>query len=226
MGDCTSRPTQNEIEEHLNESNSKNDKYFRIVPFADDQRRLITSETSQDVLLTRKYFFDKKYKEFNRKSERIAKNSNNVQEFLIEIQKAYGLTQSGFCFNQGKPYVSVTLEPNGPSDSTFPADSFRPKWYKMLHFKTLLSFQSINFEVKVENSSKSLGSFSIKIKDLESQEVFCNWFPLSTDGQHSLKVRIQYIKDEKLLLSQLEKSCLDYIDEIEEVIRKLSTLTI
>lgn len=226
MGDCASRPSRSEIEEHLNDSNSKNDRFFKMIPYADDQQRLISLEINQNILEGRKYLFDKKYKEFSKKSESISKNSHKVQEFLIEVQKATNINQTGFCFNMGKPFVTVSLEPNGPSESTFPADYFRPKWYKMINFKTLLNFQSVKFEVNIENSGKTLGNFSIKIKDLESQDIISNWFPLGSSSESSLKIRIQYIKDEILLYKSLEKRCLNCIDEIDDVIRKLSSLAL
>ena len=227
MGDCTSRPSGSEIEEHLIESNPKNDRFFRILPYADDQYRLISLENDRNVLETRKYFFDKKYKELSKKSEILSKNSHKVQEFVIEIQKSTPLPQSGFCFNKKKPFVTVSLEPNGPSESTFPTDYFRPKWYKMINFKTLLTFQSLKFEVRTEDSPNPLGTFSIRTKDLESQDVLDNWFPFSgTSAENSLKIRVQFIKDEALLYKSLENRCLDYIDQIDDVIRKNSSLSL
>jgi hypothetical protein len=226
MGDCASRPTPSEMEAHFSEFNRKNDRYFKTIPQADDQSRLITSETSQKVLETRKLLYEKKYKEYIKKSENLPSQSPGIQEFLIEVQKAVNLDQGTFCFNQKKPFVVVSLEPNGPSQSTFAGDYFRPKWYKMIHFKTLLTFQTIKFEVKLEGSLDSYGSFSIKIKDLSDQNVHQGWFSLNQDKNDSLSIRVQSIYDEKMLYKNFEKKCLDFIEEINEVMRKVSVLTV
>ena len=226
MGDCASRPTPSEIDSHISESNHKNDRFFKMIPFSEDQHRLISSETSQRLLETRKYLFEKKYQEYLKKSDNLPENPQGIKEFIIEVQKAIGISQENFCFNYKKPYVVVSLEPLGPSQSTFAGDYFRPKWYKLIHFKTLLSFAFVRFELRYEGDDLPIAVFSIKVKDIEDQAVHQGHFGIGADMGQSLMVRMQYVHNEKLLYQGLEKKCLDFIDEIDDVIRKASSIII
>jgi hypothetical protein len=226
MGDCTSRPTPSEIDSHISEYNHKNDRFFKIIPFSEDQSRLISSETSQRVLESRKYLFEKKYQEYIKKSDNLPESPPGIQEYLIEVQKAVGISQGTFCFNYKKPYVVVSLEPNGPSQSTFAGDYFRPKWYKLIQFKTLLNFAAVKFELRFEGDDEPIGSFLIKVKDIEDQAVHQGWFGIGKEESKSLMVRLQYVHNEKVLYRNLEKKCLDFIDEIDDVIRKASSIVI
>ena len=126
MGDCTSRPSKSEIDQYIQDYNPKNDRDFKIIPYAHNHLQFIKNEKDIRVLESRKRQYDKKLKQYLKKYEDTIDSVPSIKEIIIEIQKGIYLTKDTFCFLQSKPYVTVSLEPNGPYHETFAADVYKP----------------------------------------------------------------------------------------------------
>ena len=134
MGDCTSRPSKSEIDQYIQDYNPKNDRDFKIIPYAHNHLQFIKNEKDIRVLESRKRQYDKKLKQYLKKYEDTIDSVPSIKEIIIEIQKGIYLTKDTFCFLQSKPYVTVSLEPNGPYHETFAADVYKPIWYRVYFF--------------------------------------------------------------------------------------------
>lgn len=223
MGDCASRPSASEIDEHIREDNNKNDRHFKFIPFASNHSQFLKMEGNVQGLIYRKDFYDKKFKEFSRKYENCIESVPPIREVVVEVQRAAYLDRPGLCFTQGKPYIGVSLEPGGPYQETFAADIYKPKWYRVIKIKTLIKFSYLHFTVKVQGSNEILGVVDIKFNELANQQVCENWFTLSgekVDGKSSLKLRIQCIESEKRLYKDLSDKCQELSDDIVKALEK------
>jgi hypothetical protein len=223
MGDCGSRPDSSEIENHIQEKNTKNDKYFKTVPFYQSHYNFLLTETNLKTLLSRKHIYERQYRDYIKRSEYSNDTIPSIKELTIEVQKGLYLHKSSCC-NQEKPYVEVLLHPNGPFHQTFAADPFKPIWYRVVQIKTLLEFVSVKFNVKLQGSGEIIGNTEISLIDVCDQFVHENWYPL--DGSYpksSIKIRIQYISSEKKLYKELADQCLQYSSEIMEAIKKIQS---
>ncbi|CAG9335299.1 unnamed protein product [Blepharisma stoltei] len=215
MGDCASRPNESEIEEHLLQSNPKNDSYFRYIPRIDFFSKEIAEETNVTNLEQKINFLIKMKKGCQYKKENIIQGSQAVPELNIEIQKGHNLYKNNNCFSQSKPYVKISLEPNGPIVETHESDSYKPYWYRFIQFRnTMWSFESIDFKVLLKRNMREdelLGNYTLKLDNLDDQLLKEGWFDLITDDSINKKcmlcLRIQMIKDERLLLDRLMDKC-------------------
>lgn len=126
MGDCASRPTTGELEQHIRDYNSKHDIHFRSVPFDSKIETAILGETSKKALTEKLKLFKRKNTEYNALFEAVTGGIPAIPELSIEIQKGLHLHTNSVCFAQGKPYVSIQLEPKGPIFETFESDIYMP----------------------------------------------------------------------------------------------------
>lgn len=222
MGDCASRPTENEIQHHVKLENSKNNRHFKLIPHSARHSEFILLENNLSKLESRKSIYLKKYFELL-KEKHSASPPNQLKEIIIEVQKGLCLDKPGLCFLQGKPFVAISLEPNGPCYETFPTDLFKPIWYRVFQIKTLIEYTHIRVSVKINESSEVVGSILIMLSQLKDQKIRDQWYPLKNSSSHkpSLKLRIQYIENEEKLYKDLIEQCEIYIKDINESIEKL-----
>jgi hypothetical protein len=199
MGDCASRLTSSEIESHKVLHHSHNDRYFLYL-------NLPLSGACQSYLLNKK-------REYERKLKILSKQSPTSYLYLIEVQKISGIHQPGLCYNHEKPFLSVSLEPNGPYQETSCSDFFRPKWFRLIQFKSLVLFKSIKIDV-VGEKGHFFGSLKISIQELNDQKVVDEWFPFEL-GDMKLKLRLQLVFDERALFQALLEEIKMMIEQIK-----------
>ena len=166
MGDCGSRLSKNEIEQHIKDYNPKNDKYFRTIPYYYDHPQFMLTEDNLNILDGRKSLYDKKTIEYMKKCEEIADSDLKLKEIVIELQKGIYLGNEGYCLQQNKVYAIISLEPNGPYHETFSSDIHKPIWYDIFKHKSLIQYNSITIIIKSNDSSDIIGSLNL---DLTSQ---------------------------------------------------------
>lgn len=126
MGDCASKPSDLEIEAHLNDTNPKNDSQFRYIPNDFMSFIHISDETDISFLQQKMKFINKKKKELIYKEALTLQDFPSIPELNVEIQKGVNFYNSGVCFSQGKPYVTISLEPHGPIMNTNQSDALKP----------------------------------------------------------------------------------------------------
>ena len=223
MGDCTSRIDKKEIEQHIRDFNNKNDRYFNSIPFSHSHSYFLIEETSTSILESRRRLYAKKKKELLRKYDETSDSVPSIKETIIEVQKGVYLAREGLCFLQGKPYVVVSLEPNGPSYETFAADLLKPVWYRVFQNKSLIQYSFIKFTVKLTENSEVVGSVSVPFTELLDQKVHEKWYDLQETGGNApcLKLRLQYVECEKKLYQDLADLCTEYISQLSFALANL-----
>ena len=224
MGGCVNRPSTQEIQQHLLELNSKNDSHFTYYPLNNISVDSLQKDKNLNSLKSRLKLFTKKKEEYEAKLEMASLSS--IPELNIEIQKAMNLEDSNFCFTQGSPFVVVSLDPFGPRLETFESNIYLPYWYRFIQFKQSIAYKKITFTVVVKKSfgeNSDIGTLVFNISDLLDQQVKEGWFNLvsSNTNKPSLKVRIQYIHNEKNLIEDLIKFCDERIHLISENLSKI-----
>ena len=228
MGECASRPSDQEIQEHMAELNSKNDQFFRYAPFHTVSNDQIITENNLHVLENKRNLFKKKKIEYVSKLESTNHGLAVIPELNIEIQKGVNFVESGYCFTQGKPIVVISLEPNGPKLETFESNIFRPYWYKFIQFKQTIPYTKLLFRVMIKKGYSSdvcLGAYEIKICYISDQMVKEGWFNLDSSLNNknppALRLRVQYIYDEKLLLQNIIDYCENKMELVSLTIQKI-----
>ncbi|CAG9322420.1 unnamed protein product [Blepharisma stoltei] len=230
MGDCTSRVSKSELEQHMKDYNGKNDQSFLCIPYERTIDQTIAEDTNKRGLEEKLRLYQRKKLEFQAKLDSITAGSPQIPELNIEIQKGVSLYTEGLCFTKGQPYVTVQLEPKGPICETTASDTYKPYWYRLFELKqTLDNFSSLSFKVwSKENSSENhlFGGFQIKLNDLEDQRVKEGWYKLdvndpSKEIHPSLRIRIQLIQDERALYSSLIQSCIEKSVLLTEALKSL-----
>ncbi|CAG9316778.1 unnamed protein product [Blepharisma stoltei] len=223
MGDCSSRPTKADMEQHIHDYNAKNDLFFQAVPFDRKIEEMILEENSKKGLQEKLQLYQRKKVEYLTTYSTITAGEPHIPELSIEIQKGLDLHTNNLCFTQGKPYVTVTLEPKGPIYETFESDKFIPYWFQLFQIKqNMNSFSHLLIQVWHRRNVADdllIGDMAIKISDLEDQHVKEEWVELTSLYSNdllrpSLRVRIQLMHDKKALLHRLSKRCQYIIDLI------------
>lgn len=207
MGDCASRPSESEISADILETNTKNDNFF--IHFPSNPKH----STHLSDLKSLYSSYNRKKQEYERKIELYTGSSSYI--YLIEVQKLIKIHQPGLCFAHERPYTIVSLEPNGPYQETSVSDCYRPKWFRMIKFKTKFEYKKIVFEVKGEKGFQ-FGKVEVQI-DKENQGVRDEW--IRFENKMKIKVRIQTVWDEKKLYEDLIKEIEDNIKTVNEMIK-------
>ena len=223
MGDCASRPSELEIEEHKQSILKKHDNYFRSLPL-NPSKDSINSERNIHNLETKRKFLAKKIHEFQTLTESASKGLKTLPELNIEVQKAVNLYNS--CFLKGKPYVSVKLEPKGPCFETFLSERHKPYWYKFYQLRqNMQTYTEVVFRVYSTGlrKNKLIGKVQFKVKELQDQVKREGWFDLESQSETkpSLRLQIQLIHDEVALYKELMSVCEEKILSIDKAIQKI-----
>jgi transcriptional regulator CtsR len=225
MGECTSRPVQEDINKHITEVNKKNDQYFSYEILQGLTNEMIISCNKSSLLHSKLKLLQEKVSDLNAKVENYSLDA--LPELRVEVQKAVNLFSQPYCLNKGKPFVEVTLGHDGPKQKTFESTMFTPFWYKFFVFKELFHFSFITFKVLCKKSfhQKTLGSLKIMISDLENQKVLENWFELEeSDSKGMIRIRIQHIHNEKAFLNHLIQDAEEKIKSLKIMIQVLETI--
>ena len=211
----------------MRDYSSKNNRFFKSIPHSTSHPEFILLETNIKNLESRKALYTKRHEKFLLQSAVASTNASPLWELRIEVQKGIFIDRERVCILQGKPYASVSLEPNGPYYETFPSDLFKPVWYKLIEFKSLINYKSITITIKISESTEVHGTVNILISDLKDQLVHDKWHQVKhTKANKSiLKIRTQYIENEEKLYKDLAKQCEVFIVEINGAIDKLTEIT-
>ncbi|OMJ92388.1 hypothetical protein SteCoe_4830 [Stentor coeruleus] len=226
MGDCYSRPSHSEMDKHKRKQNNENNNYFisSAVSFNKKQLKNMPKQDLEKLVES----LEKEQSQFLEKIENSTAGMPTIPEVSIEVQKGLDLYMSG-CFNSYKPFIKVTLEPNGPSFSTFSAGRYLPEWYKVVQIKqSLQNFNIIRVSVMLEKDPESsifFGKKDFEITDLEDQTVRDKWYAIESisvepEQQPRIKIRIQLVHDEKALYTVLIKDSNEKIDLIQSEIKQ------
>ncbi|CAG9325484.1 unnamed protein product [Blepharisma stoltei] len=230
MGDCASRISKSELEQHMKDYNAKNDQSFISIPYERTIDQTIAEDTNKRGLEEKLKLYQRKILEFQTKIDSVTAGQPQIPELNIEIQKGVSLYTKGLCFTRGQPYVTVQLEPKGPTCETNASDVYKPYWYRLFELKQSLdNFTSLSFRVwSRENSSEThlFGGFEINLNDLSDQRVKEGWFKLDIDDPSkqvdpALRIRVQLIQDERALYASLIQSCIQKIQALTYAINKL-----
>ena len=206
--------------------NSKNDSCFRYAPFHTITNEQISIEKNLHSLDNKCKLFKKKKAEYLGKLESTNHGLTVIPELNIEVQKGVNLNDLGICLSQGKPYVVISLEPNGPRLETFESDVFKPYWYRLVQFKQIIAYSKIAFRVmkrRTYSSDVCISTIEVKISEISDQMVKEGWFAVDVNNKiaPALRLRIQYVYDEKLLIKKIIEHCDEKICLIKETIRKI-----
>ena len=214
MGECTSRPIQDEITKHILVNNKKNDECFTYELLNTLTNESLLSHTRSSVLQQHLKYLEEKTQNLHKKLEIC---SSSIPELKIEVQKAVNLFPQPYCLNKGKPFVQVSLEPDGPQLRTFESTMFTPSWFKLFCFREQFAFSFVLVKVLTQQrfGEKTVGTFKVSLAELRSQTVRENWFELENcQCKGMIRLRMQFVHDEKELIKYL-------ICDAEEKIRSL-----
>lgn len=224
MGDCASRVSQSELEAHKRDYNSKNDTHFQAIPYESSINQSISEELSVRALEEKRKIYARKIIDYKNTLNNTPIGVPPIPELNIEVQKGINMFTPGLCINQGNPYVNVRLEPKGPSFDTFASDLYKPYWYKLFQFKqSLHNFTKIVFTVyrkKNMRADEFYGEFQININDLEDQIVLEEWYQVKMfedpdEKPPAVRVRLQLVHNQRLLLEKMIKRCEEKINLIQ-----------
>lgn len=225
MGECTSRPIQEEINKHVLEDNKRNDDRFYYYPLKNFTIESILSSTKTEILKTNLSYLEKKRDIYMQKLESFQAKTG-ITELLVEVQKGVNLFSQPYCFNSGKPFVEVSLEPGGPVMRTFEANMFTPCWYKFFEYKELVPYNTIIFRVFHHRKfkDKPLGYYKFHVSELMDQLVKENWFELEDSPTGGLlRLRVQFIHDEKSFIKSMLADLNTRITSLSLMIKALTS---
>lgn len=231
MGDCASRPSSTEVEQHMRDYNAKNDLSFKCIPYERTIDQSIAEDENKRGLEEKLRLYERKKLEYTSKISSMTAGLPPIPELNIEIQKGVNLFSRGLCFTHGQPYVTVQLEPKGPICETYVSDTYKPYWYRLFEIKqSLHNFTSLSFKIWLKVGAKEcefFGSFELNLADLEDQRVKEGWYSLNVENPNKdfiskLRVRVQLIHDEKTLYRSLIESCDQKIEALKVAILKLN----
>jgi len=209
--------------------NPKNDTNFRYFPFQFITNEQLINEKDSQALQSRLKIFTRKKEEIALKIQAKVYEQAIIPELNIEIQKGNNFYHAGLCLLEGKPFVSVSLEPNGPKFETFESNIFKPYWYRFFQLKQIIPYAKIVFSVLAKQrygKNKLIGSCEIKVSDLSSQSVKEEWLSLksSLKSEPMLRVRVQHVYNEEKLLNDFLQAINEKIGIIESALRNPLTL--
>lgn len=225
MGECASRPVQEDMQKHVLQENKRNEDRFYYYPLKNCTIESILSCTKAQVLVKNLNYLEKKRDFYMQKIEGI-ESITDIPELLIEVQKGVNLIGQPYCLNSGKPFVEVSLEPGGPVMRTFEADMFTPCWYKFFECKELVPYNTIVFRVLCHKKFKdtSLGYYKIHVSELMNQLVTENWYELEQSPSGGmLRLRVQFIHNEKSFIKSMLADLNTRIKSITLMIKALTS---
>ena len=131
MGECTSRPIQDEITKHILVNNKKNDESFTY--------EILNTLTNESLLShTRSSVLQQQLKHLEEKTQNLKKTRNSF-EFDARTQDRSSQQRKTFCSN--------FTEPDGPQLRTFESTMFTPSWFKLFCFREQFAFSFVLVKV-------------------------------------------------------------------------------
>ncbi|OMJ82191.1 hypothetical protein SteCoe_17144 [Stentor coeruleus] len=237
MGDCASRPKEDEEKKHVNEKNSPNDNYFiykissqilenpsiKSIKTADDQDKV--KESLAKV--------KKQIQELKKKLNAISSVAPAEGSCLmIEIQKGKDIIPSVPCFYDAQPFVQVVLEPVKMTYTTTQDKAFIPTWYELFTHKIGVS-NIENIVIKVNFKTRfgqiiPFGSCKLSISELINQDIIEKWVSIQTetiiDGNPELKIRAQALLSEYEMNKHNKKLCEELLPKAKELKKHLKSM--
>lgn len=241
MGDCASRPKQEDVTAHLSEKLDKhNDQFYRQpdLSFAQDvdlieeirtQDELEHAESLlSDIDSYRKWIFE--YERFL--TTRLNDPSwKSVRRLVVEVQKGQDLHYPHTCLNEVLLYVRVRMEPGMPQGKDIRTSLSRndiPKWGRCFGLHLSKDYTTLLLKVIVRRkrfSEVEFGSTAIKLRSLSSQQMVSAWYPVNTpyqtENKPALYLRLQYITDERVLVEECRSYCLEGKSSADRYMAKL-----
>mmetsp|Transcript_32276 Transcript_32276/g.55788 ORF Transcript_32276/g.55788 Transcript_32276/m.55788 type:complete len:259 (-) Transcript_32276:1417-2193(-) len=234
MGDCASRPSRERVSLHMRDSKSRNDlKFFerpsvlalQAFPYAPMNlseriefyevclRRLSADEASL-LKATERYGIKLKEPPY--------------PYINVEVQKGVDIVSTELCLQNCQPFVTVSLEPNGTQQSTFPGDIEMPVWFALMEFHLgTFRYEKIVFTVFLKRrlgSPSEYGRVEFSLKEIKDQELREGWYELKLtqpvlEAKPRLKLRLQMISELNKVVETLKKTC-------EEALKKTKSLLV
>ena len=226
MGDCTSRPTDIEIDKHKKKENRKNDDSF-IMSTINYQKFNFDSLPKFEL----ESIIEKIEREqalFYEKIENSTPGMPQTPEIVVEVQKGIDLYEPK-CFNSLNPLIRTSFEPKGPYFDTPASEKWLPEWYTITRInQSLHSFDTLRISVMFETSEKVFelfGYIEFLFTELNDQLTRSGWYKLKTFKYYKeldprLQLRLQLIHDKNALYTELSKQANEKIDFIQELIIK------
>lgn len=237
MGDCASRPKEEEEKKHINEKNSPNDNHFiykisgqvlespsvKSIQTADDQDKV------KESLANVKKQIQELKKKLNALGSVVPAEGSCL---MIEIQKGKDIIPSVPCFYDPHPYVQVVLEPVKMTYTTTQGKIFIPTWYELFTHKIGVS-NIENIVIKVNFSTRfgqniPFGSCKLSISELINQDVIEKWVSIKTEstieGNPELKIRAQALLSEYEMNKHNKKICEELLPKARELKQHLKSM--
>ncbi|CAG9332280.1 unnamed protein product [Blepharisma stoltei] len=225
MGDCASRPKEEEVNSHIKYKDNKNDKYFIPLvdmPYLKDiNNNPITTADEQDQITqyVKLLEIDIKKTEAKIKELRSDPPKNSGSRIVIEIQKGKDIIPDILCFQDAKVYVIVEIQPLKTKFQTKVSKKFIPSWFEVFKANLPLSqAQKIIFTVMLDvklGSPIEFGKVEIDFKDLQNQDTLVGWYDIKSnqkrEGNPSLLIRAQYIYDDYVFQQNNLKRCEEFV---------------
>jgi hypothetical protein len=220
MGDCTSRPTKEDIEFHQKPVWRHDTKFYRRpdLPYLKEivDERIVNADQQE------------RYKKYDQQLQADIKYLNNLKDskhkhlpkahpyIAIEVCKAVNLYPDISCLQAARPIVKVTALPVFCWVQTTPGEQMIPSWNQYFEIETENSaFDNLTFTVLMERRIGGLfeyGKVVIPFEQLRDQEVKSGWFDIegpaaAPEGKPQLLLKCQFISDLSALLESHRALC-------------------
>jgi hypothetical protein len=220
MGDCTSRPSKDDIEYHQRPVWSHDTKFHRRpdLPYLSEivNERIVNAEQQE------------RYKKYEKQLQLDIKYLNNLKDskpkrlpkahpyIAIEVCKGVNLYPGISCLQAARPMVKVTASPVACWVQTTPGEPMIPTWNQYFEIETKsVAFDNLTFIVLMERRIGGLFEYCkvvIPFEQLRDQEVNSGWFDLegpaeAPEGKPQLLLKFQFIRDLPALLESHRQLC-------------------
>ena len=242
MGDCASRPKQEDVTAHLNDKPDKhNDQFYRQpdLSFAQDVDLIEEIKTQDELEHAESLFTDiESYRKWIFEYERFLTTRLNdpswksVRRLVVEVQKGQDLHYPHTCLNEVSLYVRVSMEPGMPQGKIIKTSFSRndiPKWGRCFGLQLTKDYTTLVLKVMVHRKrfgEEEFGSAAVKLRTLSNQHMVSAWFPVNSpykgENKPALYLRVQYITDERLLVEECRSYCLEGKSSADRYMAKLT----
>lgn len=229
MGDCSSRPSHNEVQAHLKLESSVNDHEFYTEPQPPAYIFTLRYETTYDPYAREEMRRQLTRLELDISNLTIQKERYcNYQEYgdscvvLVEVQKGADLLFDQVCLQRPKPIVVVSTEPTGSQYETFEGDCGFPVWFSFFRVAVHPNFTTLVFRVLCNRrlgGRLELGMVKFSLDDLRDAKIREDWYPLDTirmfgpDTVPRLKLRLQFVSHVGQLMTAYAEVCEDALEQ-------------
>lgn len=233
MGDCASRPKDDEVKSHLKYTDTSNDIFFFPlidIPYLkeiNDNPILTADDQDQTNKHIKSLSLDLQKCEKTLKGLKSESSKNSGSKIVIEIQKGKDIFPDIMCFQDAKIYVDIEIVPTNTKFQSKKSRKIIPYWYQIFQKNiSLAQAKKIVFKVMVDlklGSNEEFGKLEIDFETLKTQDVILGWYDIKSEeikeGKPQLLIRMQYIYDELQFQAQNIKRCEEFIPKARRAIR-------